>query len=388
MKKVWLLQEIVPSYRVPVFRRLAAVPGIDLTVFYSRPTREMAAENLRNAGDLSGFRSVRLALVELGAAAWQPGILGRLLAGRPDVLIAGECGRLDRLLALLLCRLLGIRVLWFLGGVPYADPARVRAYATRGRLHRWFGRANPRDWLVRRADGLVVYSDHARGFYASQGFDPARIWVAPNSPDTEALEAYGEAWAAEPGRLDAERRRLSPRGLPLLFLLGRLNGARRVPTLLKALARLRDQGLECALVIVGDGGERPALEAEVARLGLDVTFEGAVYDERELARYFLACDLFVTPGVASLAIKMAMALGRPVVTVDHGLEVHDIVDGVNGYIFPMDDDALLADRIRAVLGTPGRLAEMGREARRTIRERVNISNMINGFRAAIGVDGQ
>ena len=30
-----------------VFRRLAAAPGIDLTVFYSRPTREMREENLK-----------------------------------------------------------------------------------------------------------------------------------------------------------------------------------------------------------------------------------------------------------------------------------------------------------------------------------------------------
>ena len=78
-QKVFLLQEIVPSYRVPVFRRLAATPGIDLTVFYSRPTRAMAEENLKNAMDLSGFRAVQLRLFEIGSHAWQPGILGQLI---------------------------------------------------------------------------------------------------------------------------------------------------------------------------------------------------------------------------------------------------------------------------------------------------------------------
>lgn len=384
MTKVYFFQDIVPSYRVPVFRRLAALPGIDLTVFYSRPSRAMREENLQNAADLSGFRAERVGLLEAGRHAWQPGTLWRLLRGRPDVLVAGQCGRLDRLLALLACRLLGIRVLWFRGGVPYADPAKVRAYAELGRLNRWLGRANPRAWLERQADGLIVYSAHAKDFYAAQGFDPARIWVAPNSPDTEALEGFGREWAQQADLLAAERRRLSPAGAPVLFLLGRLNPARKVDTLLRALARLRDGGLDCALVIVGDGSERPALEALAGRLALpNVHFEGPIYDERELARYFVLCDLFVTPGVASMAIKMALALGKPVVTVDYGLEVHDIVDGVNGFVFPMDDDAALAARIRQVLGSAEKSAVMSLEALRTIRERVNIHLMTEGFRRAI-----
>lgn len=384
MKTVFLVQDIVPSYRVPVFRRLAALPGIDLTVFYSRPTREMQEEGLQNAVELTGFRAVQLRLLELGRRAWQPGVLGRVLLGRPDVLIAGQAGRLDLVLAFLLGQLLGVRVLWFRGGVPYTNAEQIREYANRGRLRRWLGRADPRDWLVRKADGVIVYSAHASRFYASQGFDPRRIWVAPNSPDTEALEAYGREWVQRADTLAAERRRLSPAGEPILFLLGRLNPARKVDTLLRALARVRSTGLACSLVIVGDGSERAALEALAASLGLPgVHFEGPIYDERELARYFLLCDLFVTPGVASMAIKMAMVFGKPVITVDFGLEVHDIVDGVNGFVFPMGDDAALADRIRQLLGSVELRRTMGDEARRTVRERVNVSRMIRAFERAI-----
>jgi len=386
-KKVFVLQDIVPSYRVPVFSRLASSPGIDLTVFYSRPSRTMHEESLRNAGTLEGFRAEQLALVELGSHAWQPGILWRLLRRRPQVLIAGQAGRLDTLAALVLCKLLRVRFLWFLGGVPFTDPEQIRAYAALGRLNRWLGRANPREWLNRRADGLIVYSEHARDFYASLGFDATGIWVAPNSPDTEALERYAGEWALTPEHLAAERRRLAPGGLPLLFLLGRLNAARKVDTLLRALGRLRDRNVTCALVIVGDGSERPALERQVRELGLqNVHFEGSIYDERELARYFLLCDVFVTPGVASLAIKMAMALGRPVVTVDYGLEVHDIVHGANGLMFPMDDDAVLAERLFELLTSSARREAIGSEARRTIRERVNISRMITELQRAIAAD--
>jgi glycosyltransferase involved in cell wall biosynthesis len=382
--KVYLLQGILPNYRVPVFRRLADAPGVDLTVFYSRPTCEMRAEGLQNAADLAGLRAVRLRLLEIGHRAWQPGILWRLILGRPDVLIAGQAGRCDLLFALLLSRLLGIRFLWFLGGVPYADPGKIHDYTRRGRLSRWFGRANPRDWLSRQADGLIVYSEHAGAYYASCGYDAHRIWVAPNSPDTEALADYRREWERQPDVLAAERKRLSPAGRPIVFLLGRLNKARKADTLLRALARARDEGFACALVVVGDGGERRALQDLAANLGLpDVHFEGSVYDERELARYFLVCDLFVTPGVASLAIKMAMTFGKPVITVAYGLELHDIVNGVNGFVFPMDDHITLAARIVQCLRSEEQRRALGREASRTALERVNVQAMINGFVGAI-----
>jgi hypothetical protein len=49
----------------------------------------------------------------------------------------------------------------------------------------------------------------------------------------------------------------------------------------------------------------------------------------------------------------------------------------------MDDDAALADRIRELLGSAERRGAMGREALRTIRERVNMNRMIMGFQRAI-----
>ena len=46
-------------------------------------------------------------------------MLWHVLAGRPDVVVAGLAGRLDRMMLLLLCRITGIRMLWYQGGVPY-----------------------------------------------------------------------------------------------------------------------------------------------------------------------------------------------------------------------------------------------------------------------------
>lgn len=383
-KKVFLLQEIIPSYRVPVFRRLARVDNVDLTVFYSHPSRAMIRENLKSSKEIEGFRHIRIGLFELGSCVYQFGILWRVLIAHPDVMIAGQAERLDRLLLLLFCKLLGIRMFWFQGGVPYTDEAKISEYTNRGWLNRWFGKYNPKRWLALKADGLIVYSEHAKRYYMMQGFREEAIWVAPNSPDTDALNTYREDWQLRREELETERKRFAPSGQKILFLLGRLNKDRKVDVLLRALQRLRAKGFEASLIIVGDGSERESLKKMAAQFGLgNVFFEGAIYDERELSKYFMISDVFVTPGVSSLAIKMAMAFGKPVVTVDYGLEVHDVQEGFNGFVFPMDNAEALAEKIQPLLQSEELMRRIGEGGLRTIRDRINIDAMIEGFRRAI-----
>lgn len=383
-QKVFLLQEIIPSYRVPVFRRLAELDGVDLTVFYSEPTAAMRGENLKNADKLDGFRSVKLTRQTLGSRSYQFGILAQVIAERPQVVIASNEANADRLLLLLLCKLLGIRMLWFFGGVHFKDPEKIRQYTNQGRLNRWLGKANPLRWLPRFADGLVVYSAHARDYYSGLGYDPKTIWVAPNSTDTDALQEYRHYWQAQQNEIDALKQRLSPNGEKVLFLLGRLNPYRKAGLLLQALNRLQQQDLQASLVIVGDGGERAALEEQVEQLQLaNVFFEGAIYDEKELAKYFLASDIFVCPGAATLALKMAMCFGKPVIVGEFGLEIHDIDEGVNGFVIPLDDLDALTDRLRQLLQSDDLIARLGAGGLATIRDKINIQRMIEGFRQAI-----
>jgi len=382
--KAFLLQEIIPSYRVPVFRRIAKLDDVDLTVFYSRPSSVMQRENLKSSANIAGFRHIKIGLWEFWQNAYQFGIIRHVLANRPDVVIAGNAGSLDRLLLLLLCKVLNIRVLWFLGGVPYVNEMKIREYANRGRMNRWLGKYNPRWWFIRQADGVIAYSEHAKHYFMAGGFREEAIWVAPNSPDTDALEIYRKELLQRPDDLDVMRKKFAPSGGKIVFLLGRLNEARKVDVLLQALQIVSDRGMGVSLVIVGDGGERNSQVEMADKLELDnIFFEGAIYDEKELSKYFYICDIFVTPGVSSLAIKMAMLFGKPVITVDYGLEVHAVQEGFNGYIFPMDDVEALAEKIQMLLQSDELMMRIGEGGRSTIRDSININQMIEGFRKAI-----
>ena len=384
--KILFLQEIIPSYRVPVFRRLAALPGVQLTMFYSKPSRSHRQENLKNASGLTGFRSVKIPLFELGHFVYQFSFLKHVLVEKPDVVISGQPGRMDTLLLLFLTRLMGIRLLWFCGGVPYMDAERIAEYTNKGRLNSIFRKHNPRRWLLAKADGMIVYSEHAKGYYASLGFPVHRIWIAPNSPDTDALREYEAELERQPEIMEELQRKYSPHGERVIFTLGRLNSARRVDVLLAAYKIVQSSLPGTALVLIGDGYEGPRLEKIVKEENIrNVHFLGAIYDDRILVRYFRLCRVFVTPGIASLAVKNAMTLGRPVISGDYGLEIHAIHDRKNGFIVPVGDVQALAEAILLVLTDERLWEKMSVDARGTIDTEINITRMIEGFRKAIDV---
>ncbi len=126
-----------------------------------------------------------------------------------------------------------------------------------------------------------------------------------------------------------------PQTLPLstqqrVITICRLTGWKGVDALIEAIGTLPDAGL----VVVGEGPERPELEALVRRLKLDdrVHFAGQIEQER-VGAFLAACDLFVLnsryEGLPHVVLE-AMAAGLPVVATDVGGIGEVVQSGVNG----------------------------------------------------------
>lgn len=104
---------------------------------------------------------------------------------------------------------------------------------------------------------------------------------------------------------------------PVLLASGRLREQKDFSTLLRAFAQVR-RSYRCRLLILGEGELRPALEAEVAELGLgdDVALPGFVPNPYA---YMRAAALFVLSsrweGLPTVLVE-AMACGTPVVATD------------------------------------------------------------------------
>jgi glycosyltransferase involved in cell wall biosynthesis len=154
--------------------------------------------------------------------------------------------------------------------------------------------------------------------------------------------------------------RLSPGSMfeevdaPIVLGVGSLDKRKGFLDLIEAFATLRAQR-NARLVILGEGPQRPELEACVRDLGLedDVWLPGAVdnpYAWMARAQLFVLASYF--EGLPTVLIE-ALACGCPVVSTDCPTGPREILeDGRHGELVPMRDPEALAAAMARTLDNP------------------------------------
>ncbi len=162
------------------------------------------------------------------------------------------------------------------------------------------------------------------------------------------------------------RKTLAGRDESLVMYVGRVSREKKLETMLKAAASIRDDKVKFAIV-----GTGPALEyykGMAARLGLQgkLEFVGFVENDR-LPEYYAACDAFCIPSTfetQGVVCLEAMASGKPVVGADY-LAIKELVrNGANGELFRPNDSGECARKIRKVLYNIDSYKDMRSTARR------------------------
>lgn len=153
-------------------------------------------------------------------------------------------------------------------------------------------------------------------------------------------------------RSEALHRQWSPQGRPVVGFVGRLAPEKHVERL-RALADRSGPDGDVHLVVVGNGPDRPALQAAMPH----AIFTGELHGE-QLARAYATFDVFCHAGEFETfcqSIQEAHASGVPVVGPDRGGPRDLVQPGVNGFLLDPRTyavevsaavDAVLADRER------------------------------------------
>jgi len=234
----------------------------------------------------------------------------------------------------------------------------------------------PRDyatrWLYRTATARVVTTGAAlrEQLIRDNGLDAARVDSVPTGIDTATFAPLSRA---------AARRELGlPDAAPLAGIVATLRSWKGHRYLVDAMPRLRRR--DARLVIVGDGPQRGALEAQVAQLGLGerVLFAG---QRTDVACWLAALDVFVLPSYANegvpQALLQAMLVGVPCVTTDAGAIPEIARHGETACIVPREDAAALAAAIDGVLDDPAASAAIAERARAFVLPRFGIDTMLD-----------
>jgi teichuronic acid biosynthesis glycosyltransferase TuaC len=296
--------------------------------------------------------------------------------------------------------------------VPYVSPERGRSYAQWGRwaapslaasmarVRRSFAfelvhahNAVPAADAVRRAQALgaartrLVVSVHGGDvLYTAAGkarggaeavrtaLSGARLVLANSEGIAELSRRQGarETRVVHLGTDVPKARPARPSGQPpRLVTVAHLVARKRHADVLRALAVLSPRQPALRYAIVGEGPERPALEALARRLEIAerVEFHGQLEPERaiELAR---SCTLFVMPSTEEafgVAYVEAMAGGVPAIGCRGEPGPEEIAAAGDGLVLvPPGDIERLTQRIEELLSDPHRLHEARQRARATV----------------------
>jgi glycogen synthase len=155
-------------------------------------------------------------------------------------------------------------------------------------------------------------------------------------------------------------------GIPCFAYVGRLVPEKGLPVLLRAADILKNEGREFELLIIGDGPQRPLLQAAMKRAGLDgmVRITGFLQGQA-FAKVLSRVRVVILPSVweetAGLAAIEQMMRGRLVIASNIG-GLGEVVGSAGLTCVPGSAEDL-ARQMRTVLADPSRMAELGAEAR-------------------------
>ena len=172
---------------------------------------------------------------------------------------------------------------------------------------------------------------------------------------------------------------------PVLIYVGRLDGEKRLDLIVSALPLIISQQ-SVQLVMVGFGKAMANLRSQAAKLGVadDIVFTGYI-EEAEKPIIYNAATVFVISSPAelqSIVTLEAMATGLPIISVDIAALSELCHDGENGYLFPADDFAALADRVSKLLPDKERLSLFGAESIKIVQDHHSTDVMFENYETA------
>ncbi len=160
------------------------------------------------------------------------------------------------------------------------------------------------------------------------------------------------------------RSRLIGNNRKLVLYTGRISKEKRLSTLIKAAARLKDRKI--MFVAVGTGPALDHYKSMVNRYNLNDKFKFIGFVEnKELPKYYAACDAFCIPSTfetQGMVALEAMASGKPVIGADYMALGELIANEKNGEKFIPGDSADCAKKIEKVINNVSQYKEMVKTA--------------------------
>lgn len=345
---------ILPSYyQDRIWRQLAAVDGLDVTVIYLSDVgvrkdftdRTHATQrDWSDRIDLEAYRNVflpNLGSQNLPGPLFRvnPSLATTLAREKFDVVLLPGHGTVSTLGAALYCLATNTPVIYRGEAVP-----RSGASSALSKAKSWVDRA-----LLREL-GVVMYSCTGnRNFFESRGVRPEQLMHIPCAVDNDF---YQEQYAQWHPRRDEVREEIgSSEDDVVVAYVGQLLPRKRVAEIPEIARRVTESKPKRNVrwLVIGDGPERKTLERRREELGVDNIYMAGYQDQPVLGKWLSAADIGVVlsdydPSPKALNEMMNFRLAL-ICTEPVGTAFDLVREGRNGHVVPLGDVAAVARRI-------------------------------------------
>ena len=365
--RVAIITNVVPSYRAGFYDRLFARDDVRVDVYCQSHIRGMNIPTVHERYP-SRVTLVSALAADQEALVWQRIPWTKVLFGYDVVFVDGNPRIVSHAVAATALRLLRRNVVLWTMGHSY----RANSFTERLRL----------GW-TRYFKHIFVYTDAEVRFLRRKGFRRHEIDAMNNGLDQTKIDRAIDTW--DEARLDEWRRLNGLEDRTVLLSCTRLDPKNRLDLLIRALPAVAADVPNVTWCVIGGGPERDRLEAAVREAGLAgrVRFVGELYDELQLAPWFLSAQVFVHPAAIGLSLLHAFGYGLPVVThgtpEHHGPEFGAFEEGLTGRTFDESDSASLAGTIAGLLRDDAARSSMKRHAQHLARHSYNVDVMVQRF---------
>jgi L-malate glycosyltransferase len=317
-KKVLIIQQILPEYRVAFFALLKTELekcSISLELIYGDGNLDSDTNNdpaLPWAMRIAN-RSIGIGKLKLN---WQPLIK---YLGDKDLIIVEKANKL-----LLNYYIIVARKFWKnrLGFWGHGRNLQADAQSPGNRINRLF---------LKKCDWWWAYTNSVKDFLVQHRYPPSRITVVQNSIDTHALRM--QLAEVNESEINSLKKQLGITSIHTAIFCGRMYTEKRLNFILETCYLVKSKIPEFHMIFIGSGPDSELVKKASASFNW-IHYQGAMTG-RERVKYFKLASVQLMPGIVGLGILDSFALETPIITTNHSQhspEIEYLENNINGII--------------------------------------------------------
>lgn len=273
---------------------------------------------------------------------WQTGIIEQIFKKKFEVFVfEGAIMHYPVWLYAFLCKIVGKKVLFWTHGNRGTDKG--------------FKKILRKILFMFLGDGLLLYGNFQRENMIRDGYNPNKLHVIYNSLQSSVQLKIAKKF--KKSNITSKKKSLfnNFNNFTMIFV-GRLVKEKQIFKILELQSDLQSKyNISTNVIFIGDGSERENLEKYVSlnELKNQVYFTGPLYEERDIAPFFLMSNLMISPGNVGLNCMHSLAYGVPVLTHNNfkfqNPEVEAIIDNKTGFLFEYNNYSSMLKKLVEII---------------------------------------